>query len=131
MAKVDALSVLKSLDKDELARQIADAKKRVDDATSELRALQSMEKLRAIRAGELKRKPVERRGKKKDDKTAEKPLTLKERVVEYLRLNGGSKPATIAHSLGVDPAEVARLMDREDSTFRKTTVSGVVAFTLY
>lgn len=123
MAKLDAISVLKSLDKNELAKQIEEAKKRCDEANAELRALLTMEKIRMIRSGEMQRKKPERRKKNAEPPEKIGP-TLKARVVQHLQMHGASKPATIAVSLGVNPADVSRLVERERDTFCVTTVAG-------
>jgi len=123
VAKLDAMAVLKSLDKDDLEKQIEEAKRKVAEATAELRALESMERIRKIRAGEVLRKSPKKREKKQE---ADPPVTrdLAREVLNYLEVAGASKPATIAASIRADPRDVQLILEGNPDTFVKKPLAG-------
>jgi hypothetical protein len=120
--KIDAAAILASLDRNDLAEQITAAKARVDEATAELRSLQTLEKVRAMRAGELKRKPQQPRKKKAtaDAEPIGQPVDLRTKIVAYLRREGRPmKPNLIAVGLGESVAKVVEAIEADVDTFRK------------
>lgn len=122
--KIDAAAVLASLDKNDLQSQIAEAKKRVEEAEAELRALQTLEKVRAMRAGEIKRKaPQPRKKKAAADAHAEpigQPVDLRSKIAAYLRREGRPmKPNLIAVGLGELLPKVLEAIEADVDTFKK------------
>lgn len=121
-AKIDAAAILAALNKDDLAEQITAAKARVDEATAELRSLQTLEKVRAMRAGEIKRKSPQPRKKKAvaDAEPIGRPVDLRTKIAAYLRREGRPvKPNLIAVGLGELLPKVLEAVEGDVDTFRK------------
>jgi len=101
-----------------LAEQIDEAKARVAEAQAELKSLLTLERIRAIRAGELKRKAPVKRKTKPNTST-----TLTDRIIALLRDRGPSTVAMLSVALSADDQQVtsellrlekARLVRRAD-----------------
>jgi len=88
--------------KEWLAEQIDEAKARVAEAQAELKSLMTLERIRAIRAGELKRRaPTKRKTK------ANTPTTLADRIIALLRDRGPSTTAMLGVALSADDQQIA------------------------
>jgi len=104
--------------KEWLTGQIEQAKARVAEAQAELKSLLTLERIRAIRAGEMKRKaPTKRKAKENT------PTTLTDRMIALLRDKGPSTVAMLSVALSADDQQVtsellrlekARLVRRAD-----------------
>ncbi len=92
---IDARTVLDGLDKESLAAQIAAAEKRFEDAKNELKALRTLEKIRAIKAGEFRFGPHKRKAAaaKEDPEIAI--------IVAFLAEHGASSVPEIVRGTGL------------------------------
>lgn len=111
---VAATDILKSLDKQWLADRIARQKQAVQEAVNELRSLQTLEKARAIRAGELRRAaPATRKPRSAATPAtaappvAATPTSTESRIETYLAHAGPSRDEVIAAGLQL-PLSVVR-----------------------
>jgi hypothetical protein len=128
--KINPAEILKSLteSKEELALAIVEARAKCDAANNELRALQSLEKLRAIRDGELKRKSPRPKTKPAVEPAVEPKALVgrpshRQRIGNWLRENGPAKPHIIAVGLGIASERVIEELEGDPHTFRRQSVN--------
>ncbi len=106
--------------KEWLAEQIEQAKARVAEAQAELKSLMTLERIRAIRAGELKRKTPAR------PKRRGGPATPAVRLLDYLNQIGPATTAMLSVGLKLDDQQiVSELLKLEKAhAVRRTDCAG-------
>lgn len=142
---IDPRTFLSTLDKDTLARQIEAAKAKVADAKGELHALLTLEKIRAIKAGEFLKGKGGRRKKQASEATAaaadpaprpsapvarsasaNDEASLKADIVAWLSDHRSApvKPRFIAQAIGAEVSDVIRVLHAHPDTFVKRPAPG-------
>lgn len=128
---ITARDLLRRLDRDDLAKQIEEAKAKMKEAKEELSALVTLEKIRAIKAGEFVRKSPQRKKKAEESKAAavaespkngkaDNPKTQRGRIEEHLAQSGPASSALISLSVGIPQSNVSSLLSQNGHLFVNT-----------